>query len=414
MPAEVGRNLGFEKLTDKLHGKWLQWFIFGKDDEGLLLAHRGSYKTTCLALAMAFIVLLFPAKRIIFVRKTDADVKEVIELVARIAATKQYKELGKRLWGVELRDTVSTQTEFSLNIKQGLAGSPQLLGLGTSTSITGKHCDILFYDDIVNKKDRVSKAEREAIKFLYYEFFNVLNPGGRLIGTGTPWHKDDAYSLVAKEKVHYYDCHTTGILSKEQIAKKRQDMPPSLFAANYELKHIADTDALFKMSPRHFDAETKLYNCIFHIDAAYGGKDRTALTAIKEVEGKFYAMGKVWDKHVDDCLGEIKELHTLLRAGTVHCETNADKGYLRKELRARGMPSKGYHESTNKYVKISTLGLKAWRKTRWLYNTDDDYLLEILDYTETAEHDDCPDSFATAVRCCTKGEVKVQLMKEGF
>lgn len=38
---------------------------------------------------------------------------------------------------------------------------------------------------------------------------------------------------------HVYDCHTTGLLTEAQLDRLRAAMPPSLFAANYELRHIA-------------------------------------------------------------------------------------------------------------------------------------------------------------------------------
>ena len=44
-PAEYGRRLGYTKLTDELHGQWIDWIVWGQKDM-TLQAHRGSYKTT--------------------------------------------------------------------------------------------------------------------------------------------------------------------------------------------------------------------------------------------------------------------------------------------------------------------------------------------------------------------------------
>ena len=63
--------------------------------------------------------------------------------------------------------------------------------------------------NIVNMKDRKSKAERERTKLVYQELINIRNPGGRIINTGTPWHKEDAFCLMpAAEK---YDCYHTAV-----------------------------------------------------------------------------------------------------------------------------------------------------------------------------------------------------------
>ena len=57
-----------------------------------------------------------------------------------------------------------------------------------------------------------------------------------------------------------------------------------------------------------------------------------------------------------------------------------------------------YTESTNKFIKISTYLKKYWNQIEFLEETDTDYINEILDYTENAEHDDSPDSLASIIR----------------
>ena len=52
----------------------------------------------------------------------------------------------------------------------------------------------------------------------------------------------------------------------------------------------------------------------------------------------------------------------------------------------------------NKYIKISSYLKAYWNKIEWLEDTDPDYMNEILDYTENAEHDDSPDSAASMIR----------------
>ena len=115
-------------------------------------------------------------------------------------------------------------------------------------------------------------------------------------------------------------------------------------------------------------------------------------------DGRIVGLGRRWNRHVDDCLVEISVLHKRFRLGTVECESNADKGYLRKELLEIGLPAHGYHESMNKFLKISTYLRKIWKQIVWLEETDPEYINEILDYSEFAEHDDSPDSAASLLR----------------
>ena len=83
-PEKFGRMVGFTKLKE-LHGEWMRKMISGKGDM-TLQGHRGSYKTTCLSIVLALILILLPNKRVLFARKTDDDVKEIIEQVRKILA----------------------------------------------------------------------------------------------------------------------------------------------------------------------------------------------------------------------------------------------------------------------------------------------------------------------------------------
>lgn len=392
-PYKIGQWVGFKDFTE-LHNEWLKKFIFSEDDR-TVLGHRGSYKTTALSVAIALIMVIYPKKKIIFIRKTDEDVIEVIKQVANILSSPVFLRIVKVLYDRDLAFDVCTSFKLNTNLNITTQGAVQLLGIGTSGSLTGKHADIIITDDIVNTKDRVSRAERERVKLVYMELQNVKNRGGRILNTGTPWHKEDAISDMPN--VERYDCYSTGLISKEKVKEIRSKMTPSLFAANYELKHIADEDALFK-NPKFFKDDTLLYDGVNHIDASYGGSDGTAYTIIKQKGNDLYVLGKRYDKHVDKCLADIYRLHEVYRSGTIYCERNADKGYLEKEMRKDGMIVQGYSESTNKYVKIATYLLKNWDNIYFHEDTDPDYLNEILDYTENSSHDDSPDSLASIIR----------------
>lgn len=392
-PYIIGQKLGFDDLTE-LHNEWLKMMMFSTEDQ-TLLAHRGSYKTTCLSIAIALMMVVNPNRNIIFLRKTDDDVKEVVKQVAKILKSNVVQWLAYNIYDCYFDLTEESAFSITTSLQTSTKGASQMLGLGIKTSITGKHSDIVITDDIVNLKDRVSKPERELIKQSYMELQNIKNRGGRILNTGTPWHKEDAITDMPNK--HIYDCYSTGLIARDTLEKIRQSMTPSLFAANYELKHIADVDALFG-NPKFTSNESLIYNGICHIDAAYGGEDSTAFTIMRDTGSKLIAFGKKFPKHVDECLDEIMQYADYYRAGTFYCEDNADKGYLKKELAKCGRMTKGYHESTNKFIKISSYLKKHWQDIEFLEDTDPEYIQEILDYTENAEHDDCPDSCASIVR----------------
>lgn len=396
-PVKIAHKVGFDLLTE-LHNDWIKGFLFGKQDE-TLQAHRGSYKTTAVAVALALYIIIKPQDCILFMRKTENDIKEVMKTVSNLLKSDIYKIIAKVLHNKDLILLTDTHTEISTNLQATAKGTSQLTGLGTTSSLTGKHYEIIFTDDIVNLKDRVSKAERERIKLVYQELQNLKNRGGRIINIGTPWHKDDCFKLMPEAVRH--NCYDTSLISDEEREDIRKKITPSLFAANYELKHISDEDLLF-CNPQFTNDESLIENGICHIDASYGGEDTTAFTIIKQTKQGFIGFGKVWAKHVDNCLPEIYRLIDKYKAGTCYMESNADKGYLAKEISKAGKPVKSYHEKQNKYVKISTYLYGAWRDIQWLESSDDNYMNQILDFKEGQGPDDAPDSASCLIRLFDK------------
>lgn len=394
-PAALGRALGYVDFRDDIHGAWIRRMVTTKEDM-TLQAHRGSYKTTCLCVAIALLMIWKPQHNIIFLRKTDSDIAEVVKAVNRILHDDIMRDIYTALTGGELIVSRDTSSEITLASYTAPRGAAQLMGIGIGGSLTGKHADIIITDDIVNLKDRISRAERERTRSIYMELQNVRNPGGRIINTGTPWHRDDAFELMPEPDK--WDYERTGMLDEAQIAELRRSMSPSLFAANYELRHIASENALFTTPPVFTDNPEMLRDGIAHIDAAYGGEDYTAFTCGKRVGDTLYMYGRMWGAHVDTVIDSIIFDCKRLKCGPIMCESNADKNFLAKEIMAKGFKARPYTERENKYLKIAEYLRKWWGNIVWLEGTDREYLTQIMDFTEDAEHDDSADSAACVCR----------------
>ena len=413
-PERLGRAVGFTKLN-AMHGAWIRDMVFGTGDR-TLQAHRGAYKTSCVSVALALLMLLRPEEKILFMRKTDNDVKEVIAQVRKILLHPVMQAFAGALYARRVRFTQAAATQLNTDLSNAVRGTAQLVGMGIGSSLTGKHFDRIFTDDIVNIQDRVSRAEREYTKLVYQELRNILNRGGRIYNTGTPWHEEDCFTLMPPPEK--WTCYDTGLIDEAALSLIRAGMLPSLFAANYELRHIAAEDCIF--TDPALGADPALLTgggALAHVDAAYGGEDGTALTVCKRQEdGRFVVTGRLWQRHVGEVLPEIAEICNTFGVRRVYCETNADKGYLAKELRAAGLKTAAYHESMNKHLKITTYLLQAWRQITFTRDTDAGYLAQITAYTESAPHDDAPDSLASLVRAMERrgsGRYEPVLLKSG-
>ena len=394
-PYLLGHMLGFKDLTS-LHNDWIRSMVLGEDDD-TLQAHRGSFKTTCVSIALAEIIVLFPQDKTMFMRKTDADVKEVIIQVKNILLSGVIQTLSKAIYNKSISLPTSSATAITTNLIKSVKGTPQLLGIGTKSSLTGKHFDRIFTDDIVNIEDRTSKAERERTKLIYQELQNIKNrgEGKRIFNTGTPWHKEDCFVIMPTPKK--WTWRDTGLISEEQAEAIKARMTNSLFSANYELRHIAEDDVIFSDPVTGADPAL-VEQGTSHTDAAYWGTDTTAFTIIKRQGDKFYVFGKMWEKHVDNCMDMIEMYHNQFKCKKMYNELNADKGYLAKQFRQRGIKVVSYSENENKYVKITSYLKFEWKNVVFVKGTDEKYIQQITDFNENAEHDDCADSLASLIR----------------
>lgn len=409
-PHEYGHALGFTDLTE-IHRDWLKSMLSVKEDY-TLQAHRNSYKTTCVSITLARIIILLPNKRTLFLRKTDTDVKEIVKQVKNILLHPKTQYLVMCLYGTQLKITVDNATELSTNLTTIIKGAPQLTAMGTSSSVTGKHYDYIFTDDIVNLKDRHSRAERDRIKTVYEELNNVKElDGGRIFNTGTPWHPDDAFEIMPEPEK--WDCYSTHIMSEADIADRKARLTNSVFACNYELKHIASDDVLFTNPQTGASMELAKYGKS-HVDAAFYGEDYTAFTVCAIHDGKFYVYGRLWRKHVDDVMAEITALHNEFCAEKMFIELNADKGYVAKQFKANGLRVATYHESQNKYVKISTHLKFEWADVVFVEGTDQKYIDQICDYNDEAQHDDAPDSLASLIRQMARKKHETEQQREYY
>lgn len=393
-PYLIAQDMGFSDVREFPHNEWMQAILTGQEDY-TLLAHRGSYKSSILSVCIALMMVLLPKKNIIFLRKADNDIFEMIRRVKKALESKIIQSISVVLYGKKVSLTESTASSITTNLFLSVSGSSQLLGIGLKSSITGKHADIVITDDICNISDRISKAERDRTKFQYQELQNIRNRGGRIINTGTKWHKDDVFTLTPN--IHTYDYKQTGLISEEKIKELKENMIPSLFACNYELRIIASDDVIFT-NPQTGADISLVEQGTAHIDAAYHGEDYTAFTIAKIHDGKYYVFGKLWRKHVNDVLDTILDIHHDLMGGKIYCEDNGDKGYLGRDLRKKGERVVIYSETMNKYLKITSYLKFEWENVIFVQGTDEAYISQICDFNDTVEHDDAPDSLASLIR----------------
>lgn len=404
-PYLVAQDVGFSDVRKFPHNEWMK-HILTDDEDYTLLAHRGSYKSSVLSVCIALMMVVHPNENIIFLRKADNDVAEMIRMVRKALESDTFRRLVFALYGKVITLDKVSASEITTNLYRSASGSSQLLGIGIKSSITGKHADIVITDDICNISDRISKAERDRTKLQYQELQNIRNRGGRIINTGTKWHADDVFSLI--DNIDICDCYSTGLISDEKLKKIKDSMIPSLFACNYELRIIASEDVIFTNPQLNAPVDT-IMNGTMHIDSAFYGEDYTAWGIMARHDGKYYLYGRMRRKHVDECYSDILDDYEKYCCNKIYNESNADKGFVARDLRKLGAKVILYAEKENKYIKIVTYLKAIWKDLIFVEGTEKEYIEQICDYFEDAEHDDAPDNAACLARLIYKkgnGEYK--------
>jgi hypothetical protein len=299
--------------------------------------------------------------------------------------------------GFAPRFKVNREGKLLFNFKHTATKELSIEACGLDTGLTGSHYDKFMGDDFITLKDRISKAERvKTIEILREVRANIMEHGMTANWMGTPWHKFDGWSVLPEPEK--FDIYTCGILDEKEIKRKKTLTTPSLYAANYELRHANDEGALFT-DPVYGKWQAAPASIYAQLDAAYDGDHTCALTIMgRRKDGKLQGYGAVYPGNVKDWIPFVVRKHKQFKAKMMYNESNPDKGYTATELKKRGLSVHSYPESQNKHIKISTYLYEVWKDIVWDDRTDDEYMEQILDYREKQEPDDAPDSASSLVR----------------
>jgi hypothetical protein len=296
------------------------------------------------------------------------------------------------IWGAELvGDIGADNTAQIFGEKVYCLGADNVKHVNRLRGASVKYC---YGDEVVTWNPDVFSMLKSRLDKAYSRCDLTCNPEGP-----THWFKRELDKAGEDWYIQTYTLDDNPKLDEAVKKRMKRDFSGTVFYQRYILGLWAASEgALFTTMPEYCNQTEKLRDGIAHVDAAYGGEDYTALTCAKRDGDTLYLYGRLWRKHVDTLMDALQSETERLMCAPIYCETNGDKGYLARELRRRNMAVRAYPEKMNKYLKISTYLKKWWGNIVFLEGTDRDYIAQIMDYTEDAEHDDAPDSAA----CCCR------------
>jgi len=315
-PHLLGNYLKLDKLSI-IHSEWIHR-IWTTDKTLLLEAHRGSYKTSAVLIVGCIWYLIFNFDdRILIIREEGKNARKILKTIRSLYDTQEMKYLYKKLYNIEIAKVRDTDTSMTLNTMERNTPEGNIECIGIDGSLTGGHYEKIHCDDIVTLRDRVSKAKRENAILFIQELNNIIDPGQPITYTGTPWHRADAYTYIESHGAITlkYPIGQTKIkaFTASHIKRLKSSMTPSLYAANYELKHIAEADSLFP-EPVYGEWNKNLQPRA-HLDAKYRGKDTMALTMMGEYNNQLYGVGFLFTDNIENKYDEIIGLLKAYKCG---------------------------------------------------------------------------------------------------
>ena len=300
-------------------------------------------------------------------------------------------EVYSTLWGYKFKKDKKSKANWSIEGSVGRAGltagaiGGTITGLDAGNPAVEKFCGALIIDDPQKAGDEIYETKRDLVVDSYDKKLTT-----RLRRSDVPTiiimqrlHEEDLSGYIRNEGkygkdlkdeekqkwLEEWDDITIKALEDEKsiweekvsTAKllDERDRKPWVFYPQRQQETNVSINTKFK-GLTISENTTLIYNSIAVLDKSFGGKDGTAFAAarIAEINGqrKIIMFGKLWQKHVDDCIDDIKMFRNQLRIGSIYTEDNDDKGYTAKNNKFIA-----YHEKMNKNSKIMTYLYENWK-----------------------------------------------------
>lgn len=318
----------------------------------------------------------------------------------------------KTLWNYTFQKDKNSKANWSIDGAFGRSGltagsmGGTITGLDAGNPAVKGFCGACIIDDPLKATDAIYDVAKEDCIYKYETGLKT-----RLRRSDVPiilimqrLDVDDLSGHILNKEAEKWDSISVKALDEnnkssweEKISTaellEKKEKTPFVFYPQYQQTPENDYNLTFKGVA--FSDENKfLYNGIGHVDKGFDGSDGTALTLINKVGELYYVFGKHYNKHIDDCITDIKYWRDYFKCGSIATEKNDDKGYIAKNNSGFWT----YQEKQNKHFKIMSYIYPAWKNIRFIKGTDESYIRQIQHYNEKSAHDDCPDSLASAIR----------------
>jgi len=262
-------------------------------------------------------------------------------------------------WETNPKDEVGkwNESEIIIKMRSDAQAEPSIETAGIETSLTGRHYDIIIFDDIVSDKNVTTKEQMDKTAECYKKALSLLKPTGEVIMVGTRWHFGDLYGRLIEENrqgkifdvFHRNSGYNDGkllfdnlgesSLSWEFLEQQRNLQGSYIFSCLYENQPVDPETAVFKARDFSFYGAVKpddLYiTCA--CDPAGEGQDYTAITVVGTDNNMDMHILDIVNEHLqpNEIINRIINLNYKYKFKRFGIETNFFRGTLHQSLQMR-------------------------------------------------------------------------------
>ncbi len=312
-----------------------------------------------------------------------------------------------------------------------------VVGAGIGGSFTGRGSDIFIIDDPTkNYEEAISETIQEAIWNWYRSVVVTrLSPDAAIILIMTRWVSNDLAGRVIEGegltseggewdilKLPAINTQGEALWSNrfdiERLYKIRKAVGEKFWAALYQQEPVDLIERIF--SDPVFDEAPVNIKKVCYLDPAFGGKDYTAfcigglVTFNDDTQLLYVTHGDLWQSQIDETYNRVERIWKSSNAGTITVENNQAQKAVAAELRRRGIPVKEVTNTTNKHLRIVNACKLNWDNIRFSRNVSEDFMKQILTYSELAKHDDAADALAGLIDSMSFGRARMDKRFDGF
>ncbi|KAA0583892.1 phage terminase large subunit [Azospirillum sp. B21] len=189
----AGWNRMVELKTPAHHARmagWLEEHMAGQNRRMLLMAFRGSGKSTLVGLFAAWLLLRDPNRRLLVLAADMRLATKMVRNVKRIL--ERHPDCSHLKPPASVRDQWAAD-QFTV-VRPMELRDPSMAAAGIGGNITGSRADVVICDDVEVPRNADTGVKRAALRERLSELEYVLVPGGAQLYVGTPHAQDSLYA----------------------------------------------------------------------------------------------------------------------------------------------------------------------------------------------------------------------------